>query len=495
VDFNWLLAPFVTSGIAIREYIFGAPHAKEQLKLALDDEEKFKIILQHIDTYIENAIGQKLSENNDAIVNDRLLMIISNNIKDALLNYEYQLSTKDIEAIVAKIKAQLSKDLDERDKLILGRISLGNEETVKKINTLTSENLDKSKAIKFDSVDDINLDSIIMKILQSDKLFITIDNRLRPLIERVDNHDDIILGLQADIDRLKQDVLQKFTSLTDTVNKQQENQKQFANDLVKYKSLNDEALKALIVAIEDKFASLPESHYSSIDASVRKNLLTILGFNAADAQTLDAESIRNWISSTFVAKNYLEERLQALDESSQKVFKLQLDKNAGLLMDEISKEIKEQIALALVAKSHETTQNINVSGSLSEDDIIRIVKNVLAIYDADKTGLVDYALESAGAEIVSTRCTENYRIKTAEISFLGIPLWYRSNTPRTVISPSVNVGECWAFEGFPGFLVIKLHSSIYVTGFTVEHIPQSLAPNNNIDSALNNFTVWVIYEN
>ena len=33
----------------------------------------------------------------------------------------------------------------------------------------------------------------------------------------------------------------------------------------------------------------------------------------------------------------------------------------------------------------------------------RIVKQALAKYDADKTGLFDFALESAGGSIVSTR--------------------------------------------------------------------------------------------
>lgn len=83
-------------------------------------------------------------------------------------------------------------------------------------------------------------------------------------------------------------------------------------------------------------------------------------------------------------------------------------------------------------------------------------------------------------------------MKSAEISIFGIPLWYKSNTPRTVISPTVQPGECWSFQGFPGYLVLKLNNNVYVTGFTLEHIPKSLAPNGRIDSAPKIFTVWVI---
>lgn len=89
------------------------------------------------------------------------------------------------------------------------------------------------------------------------------------------------------------------------------------------------------------------------------------------------------------------------------------------------------------------------------------------------------------------RCTESFQVKSAQISIFGIPLWYTSNTPRTVISPSVHPGECWAFQGFPGYLVLKLNHNVYVTGFTMEHIPKSLSMNNRIDSAPKLFTVWV----
>lgn len=39
--------------------------------------------------------------------------------------------------------------------------------------------------------------------------------------------------------------------------------------------------------------------------------------------------------------------------------------------------------------------------------------------------------------------------------------------------------------------VIKLHTRISVTGFTMEHTPIQLSPTGRIDSAPKNFTVWV----
>lgn len=47
---------------------------------------------------------------------------------------------------------------------------------------------------------------------------------------------------------------------------------------------------------------------------------------------------------------------------------------------------------------------------LNESTVIQIVKDALLKYDADKTGMVDHALESAGGNIISTRCTESYQV-------------------------------------------------------------------------------------
>ena len=61
--------------------------------------------------------------------------------------------------------------------------------------------------------------------------------------------------------------------------------------------------------------------------------------------------------------------------------------------------------------------SIPMTGGLNESAVIRIVKEALLKYDADKTGMVDHALESAGGNIVSTRCTESYQVRTTGHKF------------------------------------------------------------------------------
>ncbi|XP_069052960.1 SUN domain-containing protein 2-like isoform X2 [Lepisosteus oculatus] len=129
-------------------------------------------------------------------------------------------------------------------------------------------------------------------------------------------------------------------------------------------------------------------------------------------------------------------------------------------------------------------------GEVTLQDVHRIVRRALALYRADGIGLADYALESAGASVVNTRCSETYETKTALLSLFGIPMWYHSQSPRTIIQPDVNPGNCWAFRGSHGFAVIQLSTPIRPTAVSLEHIPKVLSPSGRIDSAPRDFTVY-----
>ncbi|KAL0133438.1 hypothetical protein PUN28_000879 [Cardiocondyla obscurior] len=136
----------------------------------------------------------------------------------------------------------------------------------------------------------------------------------------------------------------------------------------------------------------------------------------------------------------------------------------------------------------------NSNVRVSDEHVRKIVKEVLRIYDADKTGQVDYALETAGGQIISTRCTQRYDIKTRAYSLFGFPLYYESNNPRTVIQGNpIQPGVCWAFQDFPGYLLIQLRNAIYVTGFTLEHVSKLILPNENMSSAPRKFNVWGLF--
>ncbi|XP_072889634.1 SUN domain-containing protein 2 isoform X1 [Hemitrygon akajei] len=137
-----------------------------------------------------------------------------------------------------------------------------------------------------------------------------------------------------------------------------------------------------------------------------------------------------------------------------------------------------------------TEQNLALVRAGIFEEVKNVVEQALELYSADRIGLVDYALESAGASVISTRCSETFETKTALLSLFGVPLWYYSQSPRAVIQPDVHPGNCWAFKGSQGFVVIQLAARIRPTAFTLEHIPRSIALLGSTSSAPRDFSVF-----
>lgn len=164
---------------------------------------------------------------------------------------------------------------------------------------------------------------------------------------------------------------------------------------------------------------------------------------------------------------------------------------------EIMKLVEKQSAALFTKhtaeKSASAETNLRSALELSESDIAvikKMITDALDTYDADKTGKVDYALESSGASVVSTRCTEQYKENSRLESIFGIPLWYSSYSPRAVIQHrSLAAGECWAFRG-RGYLTIKLSHPIYVTEVSYEHLHSTLHPDGVLRSAPKLFQVY-----
>ncbi|AWP15550.1 putative SUN domain-containing protein 1-like [Scophthalmus maximus] len=109
---------------------------------------------------------------------------------------------------------------------------------------------------------------------------------------------------------------------------------------------------------------------------------------------------------------------------------------------------------------------------------------------ADK--MADFALETQGARVISARCSETYRIRSACVTLFGFPLWYPYETPRTVIRgyPALLPGKCWAFPGVQGTLSISLSHPVRITHVTLDHLSQHNSPTGQIDSAPKDFEVY-----
>ncbi|XP_047918232.1 SUN domain-containing protein 1 isoform X7 [Anser cygnoides] len=211
--------------------------------------------------------------------------------------------------------------------------------------------------------------------------------------------------------------------------------------------------------------------HEKVDAQVKESVKMMF---FGDQHEDFSESLLQWLTSNFVTKSDLQTLLQDLE--------LQILKNITQHMSVTNERITSEVVTNVV-------NNAGISG-ITEAQAQIIVNNALKLYSQDKTGMVDFALESGGGSILGTRCSETFETKTALISLFGIPLWYFSQSPRAVIQPDVYPGNCWAFKGSEGYLVVRLSMKIYPTAFTMEHIPKTLSPSGNITSAPRNFSVY-----
>ncbi|XP_046756929.1 SUN domain-containing protein 1 isoform X4 [Gallus gallus] len=211
--------------------------------------------------------------------------------------------------------------------------------------------------------------------------------------------------------------------------------------------------------------------HEKVDAQVKESVKMML---FGDQHKDFPESLLQWLTSNFVTRSDLQTLLQDLE--------LQILKNITVQMAVTNQRITSEVVTNAV-------NNAGISG-ITEAQAQIIVNNALKLYSQDKTGMVDFALESGGGSILSTRCSETYETKTALISLFGIPLWYFSQSPRVVIQPDMYPGNCWAFKGSEGYLVVRLSMKIYPTAFSLEHIPKTLSPSGNITSAPRKFSVY-----
>uniref|UniRef100_A0A8C1VT26 Sad1 and UNC84 domain containing 1 n=1 Tax=Cyprinus carpio TaxID=7962 RepID=A0A8C1VT26_CYPCA len=215
--------------------------------------------------------------------------------------------------------------------------------------------------------------------------------------------------------------------------------------------------------------------HETVSAQVKEQLYALLyGRDRGEAEI--PEPLLPWLASQYMRSSDLTVTLMTLERSILGKLSLQLQESK-----------QQQFSAETVTQ---TVAHTAGAAGMSEEQVQLIVQRALKLYSEDRTGQVDYALESGGGSILSTRCSETYETKTALMSLFGIPLWYFSQSPRVIIQPDMYPGNCWAFKGSQGYLVIRLSLSVIPTSFCLEHISKSLSPSGNISSAPRRFSVF-----
>ncbi|KAM3176719.1 hypothetical protein ACTXT7_005960 [Hymenolepis weldensis] len=203
-------------------------------------------------------------------------------------------------------------------------------------------------------------------------------------------------------------------------------------------------------------------------------------------------------SESSVSKSQIEEIFNEMKSSFYKKLTVDLKQK---IVEELSHSLESGAALELKLLSlirttvDESLKNTFIDKTQTAQmesipiNVLAYIDGLLETFTADGTGKADFALESAGGTVVSTRCTRTYTSFKSAISLFGITLAYWSRSPNEILQPSNHPGECWCFYGQEGQAIVRLAASIHVTGVSLEHIPKALAHTGRIDSAPRDFVI------
>ncbi|KRZ96943.1 Mitochondrial uncoupling protein 4, partial [Trichinella sp. T8] len=222
------------------------------------------------------------------------------------------------------------------------------------------------------------------------------------------------------------------------------------------------------------------------------NSSTVVGEGCTGTVLAQEERDKLFARIENLEKKYNELKLQKLQWFTACRCPVQLQtliNNHEALFNSLDLKLRE---LSTVCQREQTSIEVSkINGvSVSVSDVDAKINLALKRYDADRTMMPDFALESSGGSVLSIRCTETYDQRVRVVTLFGIPLYYKAFSPRIVIQPGIVPGECWAFKGSVGSLVIKLSGVINVTSFSYEHVSKFIATDGNIESAPREFEVY-----
>ncbi|XP_059723554.1 sperm-associated antigen 4 protein-like [Haemorhous mexicanus] len=101
----------------------------------------------------------------------------------------------------------------------------------------------------------------------------------------------------------------------------------------------------------------------------------------------------------------------------------------------------------------------------------------------------DWALKSFGATIDTQRTSQTYDCKESCLCRI-LRFFWTASPPDTILQPNVFPGNCWAFKGHQGQVVIKLPARVYLTAITLQHISKDVSPSGTIISAPKDIAVF-----
>ncbi|XP_012310525.1 sperm-associated antigen 4 protein [Aotus nancymaae] len=120
----------------------------------------------------------------------------------------------------------------------------------------------------------------------------------------------------------------------------------------------------------------------------------------------------------------------------------------------------------------------------------RVAKLVFQRLSEDFVRKPDYALSSVGASIDLEKTSHDYADRNTAYFWNRFSFWNYARPPTVILEPDVFPGNCWAFEGDQGHVVIRLPGRVQLSDITLQHPPPSVAHTGEASSAPRDFAVF-----
>ncbi|XP_036039000.1 sperm-associated antigen 4 protein isoform X1 [Onychomys torridus] len=120
----------------------------------------------------------------------------------------------------------------------------------------------------------------------------------------------------------------------------------------------------------------------------------------------------------------------------------------------------------------------------------RVAKLVFQRLNEDFVRKPDYALSSVGASIDLEKTSDDYEDTNTAYFWNRLSFWNYARPPSVILEPDVFPGNCWAFEGDKGQVVIRLPGHVQLSDITLQHPPPTVAHTGGASSAPRDFAVF-----
>ncbi|NP_001069975.1 sperm-associated antigen 4 protein [Bos taurus] len=120
----------------------------------------------------------------------------------------------------------------------------------------------------------------------------------------------------------------------------------------------------------------------------------------------------------------------------------------------------------------------------------RVAQLVFQRLSEDFVQKPDYALSSVGASIDLEKTSQDYEDANTAYFWNRFSFWNFARPPTVILEPDVFPGNCWAFEGDQGQVVIRLPGRVQLSDITLQHPPPTVAHTRGANSAPRDFAVY-----